>query len=269
MRPHANQFISQPNQQRPINKYDLRRQLYQAIENQFQHVPVPLKRKIQKLSNKQLEQAIDGIPMRDSIDSVVQLIQTMIDTGPPPPMREGDRPYHPKNRPFQSEYSSRREPGASPYRDDSPPPRRAFEVDVESEPDGNVSEIEAEPVERVEVAVTPQVVSPPLAEVVRLSAVLPSVAYPPHVAEATGLHRKGTVIPIQLEASVINLETALTVTANEHNQRGLQFQFQMGETEFISAQFIAQRAHIQSLESRVAKAVEGFFAEARHILDQI
>lgn len=269
MRPHANQFISQPNQQRPINKYDLRRQLYQAIETQFQHVPVPLKRKIQKLSNKQLEQAIDGIPMRDSIDSVVQLIQTMIDTGPPPPMREGDRPYYPKNRPFQSEHSPRREPEASNYRDDPPPPRRPLYLEVEPEPDGNISKIETEPVERVDVEVAPQVVSPPSAESARPSAVSPSVAYPSQVAEAKSTHRKGTIIPIQLEASVINLETALTVAANEQNQRGLQFQFQMGETEFISAQFIAQRAHIQSLESRVAKAVEGFFAEARHILDQI
>ena len=268
MRPHVNQFISQPNQQRPINKYDLRRQLYQAIENQFQHVPVPLKRKIQKLSNKQLEQAIDGIPMRDSIDSVVQLIQTMIDTGPPPPMREGDRPYYPKNRPFQSEYSSRREPEASNYRDD-PPPGRPFYLEVEPEPDGNVAEIEAEPVKIVEVAVAPQAVPPPMAEGVPSSAVLPSVAHPPQEVEAKSIHRKRTVTPIQLEASVINLETALTVAANEQNQRGLQFQFQMGETEFISARFIAQHAHIQSLESRVAKAVEGFFAEAQHILDQI
>lgn len=257
--------MSQPNQRQPVNKYDLRRQLYQAIETQFQHVPVPLKRKIQKLSNDQLEQAVDGIPMRDSIDSVFQLVQTLLDTGPPAPMQEGDRPSYPKQRSFQSDSSPRREPETPRFRED--PPRRP--VPSKPEPERNVTtrQIKAKPVEVIQEKVTDSAranESP-----VEVAAPVPPSVLAVQKAADPIASQKGMMIPIQLEESVITLETALTAGANDQNQRGLQFQFQMGETEFISAQFIAQRGHIQSLESRVAKAVEGFFSEAQHILNRI
>jgi hypothetical protein len=266
MKPNVNKFMSQPNQYQPVNKYDLRRQLYQAIETQFQYVPGPLKHKIQSLSNDQLVQAIDEIPMKDSRDSVYELIKTMVDSNPPPMRGRRD---HPKQWGSRPDFPSRPAPEESDSPDTSASPPRPVFSEVEPERNDNTSPLKAKSVEVIETKITDHSIADKSSvETTPPPVPLPS---PPPVQQGADspAPRKGIVIPIQLEESVINLETMLTAFANDQNQRGLQFQFQMGETEFISAQFIAQRGHIQSLESRVAKAVEGFFSEAQHILNQI
>lgn len=258
--------MSQPNQYQPVNKYDLRRQLYQAIETQFQYVPGPLKHKIQSLSNDQLVQAIDEIPMKDSRDSVYELIKTMVDSNPPPTHGRRNQPKQWGSRP---DFPSRPAPEESDFPDTPASPHQPVSSRMEPEPNGTTSPLEAKPVEVIETKIMDLSIADEWsAEPTPPPVPLPS---PPPVQQGADsiAPRKGMVIPIQLEESVINLETLLTAFANDQNQRGLQFQFQMGETEFISARFIAQRGHIQSLESRVAKAVEGFFSEAQHILDQI
>ncbi|MBI4748219.1 MAG: hypothetical protein HY774_06995 [Acidobacteria bacterium] len=257
--------------------YELKEMLFQAVKKQFRYVSQPVKSQIKRLSPAQLESVLDILPQFSDLQYLeTHLTEVLSKPTParsrdrytqlgPPPERQFNREFTPPPPiPQTEEVFEDSEPQELDV--EPPPPARIVdepaEVPVANEPEESRS-MGSEPVYSSRQPEVPEFHQPPVQrQYFKPSppASRPSAPAPP----PSGVVR--ATVPLSIEGTQLELVLEYDRFSDDKRNRGVRFSFTMDESQFLIAQLLTHRQHIQPLEPRVAEAIRSYFNEAEQVL---
>ena len=269
-------FTKENEPNRKLSWYELKEQLFQAVKKQFRYVSQSVKSQIKRLSPAQLESVLDILPQFSDLQYLeTHLTEVLSKPTParsrdrytqsgPPPERQFNREFTPPPPIPQAEEVF--EDSESQELDAEPPPARVVDEPIEvpvangpEEPGVMVSE----PVyayRQLEVAEFHQ---PPVQrQYFKPSAPPPRPSSP--APPPSGVVR--ATVPLLIEGAQLELVLEYDRFSDDKQKRGVRFLFTMDESQFLVAQLLTHRQHIQPLEPRVAEAIRSYFDEAEQVL---